>query len=207
MWKKLALGLGAIAGILFAVIAMQPSSFTIERKAAIEAPAAIVYGQIANLHAWSAWSPWARMDPQMKSRYEGPEAGVGAVSSWEGPQAGQGRMTITAVTPDQEVDLRLEFMAPMQATNQVRFTLAPNGEATDVTWHMEGRNGFVGKAFALFMNMDDLVGGDFERGLAALKTLAEVDAQKRQAVQAAPEVAAPAAAAEPAPSVPMPAAE
>jgi Polyketide cyclase / dehydrase and lipid transport len=194
MLKKIALGLGAVVVILVAVVAMQPSSFTIERSAAIEAPADIVYGQIANLRAWEAWSPWARMDPQMKSSYAGPEAGVGAASSWEGPEAGKGRMTITAAAPDQEIDLQLEFLEPMQATNQVRFTLAPAGESTDVTWRMEGHNGFVGKAFALVMNMDELVGGDFERGLASLKSLAEADAETRRTEQAAVQAAAEAAA-------------
>ena len=194
MWKKIALGLGAVVVILVAVVAIQPSSFTIERSAAIEAPADIVYGQIANLRAWEAWSPWARMDPQMKSSYDGAEAGVGAVSSWEGPDAGKGRMTITAAEPDQEIDLQLEFLAPMKATNQVRFTLDPAGESTEVTWRMEGHNGFVGKAFALVMNMDELVGGDFERGLASLKSLAEADAAVRRAEQAAAQAAAEAAA-------------
>jgi hypothetical protein len=165
--------------VLVAVIAMQPSSFSIERSAAIEAPPDIVYGHIENLRAMNAWSPWAKMDPQMKITYQGPEVGVGASSSWEGPESGKGRMTITAVKPNQEVDIKLEFMAPMEATNRALFTLAPSDGATRVTWRMEGTNGFVGKAFALAMNMDEMVGGEFERGLASLKTLAEADAAKR----------------------------
>ncbi len=179
MLKKLALGLGAIVLVLVAAVAMQPSSFAIERSAIIEAPADVVYGHIANLRAMDAWSPWSRMDPQTRIRYEGPEAGVGARSSWEGPQMGQGRLTITAVNPNEEIEMKLEMLAPMQATNRVLFTLAATEEATDVTWRMEGSNGFVGKALAMIMNMDELVGGPFEQGLASLRTVAEADAEKR----------------------------
>jgi hypothetical protein len=118
------------------------------------------------------------MDPQMKTTYAGPEVGLGAVSSWEGPQTGKGRMIITAAEPDETIDLRLEFLAPFEATNRVRFVFAPTGEGTQVTWRMEGRNGFVGKAVGLFMDMDAMVGGDFDRGLTSMKTVAEADATK-----------------------------
>jgi len=176
--KKIALGLGAIVLVLVAVVAMQPSSFAIERSAVVDAPADVVYGHIANLRAMDAWSPWSKMDPQMKIDYEGPEAGVGARSAWEGPEMGRGRITITATKPNREVEMKLEMLAPMQATNRVLFTLAGAGGATDVTWRMEGSNGFVGKALALIVNMDEMVGGSFEQGLASLKLAAEADAEK-----------------------------
>ncbi len=179
MWKKLALGLVAAVVVLAAVVAMQPSSFAIERSATIEAPADIVYGHIANLRAMDAWSPWARMDPQMKISYEGPETGVGARSSWQGPEMGSGRLTILAVDPDQAIEMRLEMLAPMEASNRVLFTLAPDAAATRVTWRMEGRNGFIGKAIGLLVSMDEMVGAPFEQGLASLKTVAESDASKR----------------------------
>jgi len=181
MWKKIALALGAILVILVAVIAMQPSAFTVERSAAIEAPAEIVFGHIQNLRAMDAWMPWAKIDPQMKTLYEGPEAGVGARSSWEGPEMGKGRIRITAVKPDHEVEMKLEMLAPMQATNRVLFSLGSTAEGTDVTWRMEGSNGFVGKAFSLFTDMDAMVGGEFAKGLASLKALAEAEAARRKA--------------------------
>ncbi len=176
MWKKIALGIGALVVVFVAFVAMQPSAFTIERSVAIEAPADVVYGHIQSLRAMDEWSPWVRMDPNLKLAYDGPEAGVGARSSWEGPQMGKGRLTITAVKPEQEVDLELEMLAPMAATNRVVFTLAAAGGTTNVTWRMDGTNGFVGKAIGLFVDMDDMVGGPFEQGLAALKTLAEAEA-------------------------------
>jgi hypothetical protein len=126
-----------------------------------------------------AWSPWAKMDPQMKIAYEGPEAGVGARSSWEGPEMGTGRLTITAVKPDQEVEMKLEMLAPMQATNRILFTLVPTGGATQVTWHMDGAQNFVGKALSLVMDMDTMVGVPFENGLASLKMVAESETARR----------------------------
>jgi hypothetical protein len=178
MVKKIALGLGAVLLALVAVVALQPSSFVVERSAVVEAPPDIVYGHIASLRAMDAWSPWVKMDPQMKSTYEGPETGVGARSSWEGPEMGKGRITVTAVKPGREVEMKLEMLAPMEATNRVLFTLVEAGGATGVSWRLEGTNGFVGKALALAMNMDEMVGGPFESGLASLKRLAEADAEK-----------------------------
>jgi uncharacterized protein YndB with AHSA1/START domain len=164
----LVLGVAAVA-----FVASQPSAFVIERSAAIDASPELVYRHIASLRAMDAWSPWVKMDAQMKVTYEGPEAGVGARSSWEGPEMGKGRLTITAVKPDREVEMNLEMLAPMQASNRIVFTLAPLPEGTRVSWRMEGTNGFVGKAMTLLMGMDEMVGGPFEQGLAALKVLAE----------------------------------
>ena len=179
MWKKIALALGAGVVVLVAVIVMQPSSFSIERSTVIEAPPVIIAAQIQNLRAMDAWSPWAKMDAQMKIVYEGPEAGVGARSSWEGPQMGKGRLTVTAVKPDQEVEMKLEMLAPMQATNRILFSLASTGGATQVTWHMDGSRNFVGKALSLVMDMDTMVGVPFENGLASLKTRAESEVASR----------------------------
>jgi hypothetical protein len=175
----LALGLGTIVVVLVATIAMQPSSSTIARSATTQAPADVVHGQIESPRPMDTSSPWARMDPQMKTLYEGPEAGVGARSSWEGPEMGKGLISITAVKPNQEVEMKLEMLASMEATNRVVFTLALVGEGIDVTWRIEGTNGRVGKAIALFMNMDETVGGEFEKGLPSLKPLA--DAARRNA--------------------------
>jgi len=177
MWKNISLALGAGVAILIAVIAVQPSSFSVERSATIQAPAGAVYEHIHSLRAMDRWSPYAQMDPQMKIAYAGPESGVGASSSWEGPQMGKGRLTITAVKPDQDVEMRLEMLEPTQATNRILFTLVPSGGATQVTWRMQGTNNFVGKAIGLVMDMDGMVGGQFEQGLASLKALVEGSAR------------------------------
>jgi len=112
----------------------------------------------------------------MKIRYEGPEAGVGARSSWEGPQMGTGSLTVTGALPGRSVDMNLDMLTPMEAHNQIRFTLAPEAGGTRVTWRMQGESGFLGKAIHLVMDMDSMVGGQFEQGLASLSEKAEAEA-------------------------------
>jgi Polyketide cyclase / dehydrase and lipid transport len=178
MTKRLVLIAGVLVIAAIALVSTRPSEFVIERSAAIEAAPDVVYEHIASLRAMDVWSPWVRMDEQMKVVYAGPESGVGARSSWEGPEMGEGRLTVTAVRPAREVEMKLEMFSPMRATNRIVFTLTPADAGTRVTWRMEGRNGFVGKAIGLFMDMDGMVGGPFEQGLAALKGVAEADAAK-----------------------------
>lgn len=175
---KIARIVGPILALAVLAIAMQPAEFAVERSVAIGAPADLVYPHIASVRAMDAWSPWTRMDPQLTVAYEGPESGVGARSAWEGPQMGKGRIAVTAVEPPRSVEMKLEMLAPMAGTNRVLFTLDPAGGDTRVTWRMEGRNGFVGKAASLFFGMDEMVGGTFEKGLAALKTLAEAQTRR-----------------------------
>jgi hypothetical protein len=175
MVKRIALIGGALVLVGAAFVATRPSAFVIERTELVEAPPGVVYAHIASLRAMDVWSPWVRMDAQMKVAYEGPESGVGARSSWQGPEMGAGRLTVTAVTPGREVEMQLDMLTPMEASNRILFTLAPAGPATEVTWRMEGRNGFVGKAMTLFVDIDEMVGGPFEQGLLALKDVAEAD--------------------------------
>jgi uncharacterized protein YndB with AHSA1/START domain len=189
MVRTILLVLGAVVIVLVAVIAMQPATFAIERATVIAAPPDVVFAHLDSPRAMDVWSPWVKMDPQQKLTYEGPESGVGAIESWEGPEIGAGRLTITGVKPNEEVEMRLEFLEPMKATNRALFTLAPAGEGTRITWHMEGTNNFVGKAASLVMNMEEMVGGTFERGLADLKTLTEADASARAEQEATAQAA------------------
>ena len=161
--------------LLFVIIvSMQPSEFRIERSAAMSAPAPEAFGQVNDFHKWDAWSPWAKLDPAMKQTYEGPPAGKGAIYSWTGnKQVGEGRMTITESRPSEYVRINLEFLRPFKATNTAEFAFKPQGSETAVTWSMTGRKNFVFKAFGLFMNMDKMVGNDFEKGLAQMKRVVE----------------------------------
>lgn len=181
MLKKIAGIIAALIITLVVVIALQSDHFVVERSATIAAPAEVVYPHIADLRAMAQWSPFSQMDPQQTTTYDGPPAGVGAATAWDGPQAGKGRMTITAVEPNRRVDLRLEFERPMEATNRVQFLLVPAADGTAVTWRMEGENTFFGKAAGLVMDVDALVGGEFAKGLAALKALAESEHRPRPA--------------------------
>jgi len=97
---------------------------------------------------------------------------------------GEGRMTIEESKANELVRIKLEFIKPWQATNSTTFTFSPVAEGTSVTWKMEGQNDFMGKAFSLFMDMDGMIGKDFEKGLATIKTLTETEAKNRLERQA-----------------------
>jgi uncharacterized protein YndB with AHSA1/START domain len=174
MLVKVLIVLAALAVIFVIVAALQPGTFRVVRSAAIAAPPSAVFEQVNDLHRWEAWSPWAKLDPNMKQTYDGPPAGVGAVSAWSGnKKVGEGRMTITDSRPNELVRLRLEFLRPFKATNTAELEFKPDAGGTVVTWSMSGDKNFLSKAFCLFMDMDKMVGGDFEKGLANLKSLAE----------------------------------
>ena len=140
---------------------------------------AVVFGFINDLRRFQDWSPWAKLDPQCKVVFTGPPAGVGTAFAWEGNRkAGAGSMTCLASRPAEGLEFRLEFLRPMKATHTARFALQPEGGGTLVIWSMDGKNNFMGKAFGLVVDCDKMVGKDFEKGLASLKTLAEAAAKK-----------------------------
>jgi hypothetical protein len=179
MLKKLLLGLAALLAIGAVFVALQPAEFSVERSHLIGAPAEQIYPHIASLRAMDVWSPWAKMDPKLTTVYEGPESGVGARSSWEGPEMGKGRIEITRAAAPREVDMQLTMLEPMAATNQIRFRLEPEPAGTEVSWSMNGRNGFLGKLFSLFLDMDTMVGGEFAKGLAALERQVETETTQK----------------------------
>jgi uncharacterized protein YndB with AHSA1/START domain len=175
MIGKIVIALMVVAAAFVIVVATRPPEFHIERSIAVLAPPAIAFAQVNDFHAWAAWSPWDKLDPMMERTHSGPPAGPGARYAWksESGKVGQGRMTIEKSEAPTRVVVTLEFIKPFAATNTVTFRFDATAEGTKVTWAMDGRNGFMGKAFALLMNMDKTVGGDFERGLAGLKAVAE----------------------------------
>jgi len=180
MVKKAILGIIiaviVIIGIFCLVVAMQPADFTITRSGTISASPERVFEQINDFHKWEAWSPWAKLDPAMKTTYTGPASGVGSTYSWIGnDDVGEGKMTVLESHPTDHIKIELEFIRPFAANNIIEFKLKTDGNKTDITWTMSGKNNFVSKAFNLVMNMDKLVGGDFENGLAQLKAVAEAE--------------------------------
>lgn len=175
MLKITLLSLAVLLVVFLVVVALQPSEFRIARSATLAAPAQTVFAQVNDLRAWQAWSPWAKMDPQAKITFAGPATGGGSSYSWVGNNAvGAGTMTITESRPDERVRFRLDFEKPMKGTNTAEFTFAPSASGgTMVMWSMEGRNNFIGRAFCLFMNMDKMVGTQFEQGLENLRGIVE----------------------------------
>ena len=159
---------------LVIVVAMQPSEFRVARSATMSAPASAVFAQVNDFHKWEAWNPWGKIDPAMKQTYEGAPAGPGAIYTWVGNKnVGEGRMTLTESRPSDLIRIKLEFFKPFAGTNIAEFTFKPAGNQTAVTWSMTGKNNFMAKAIHLFMNMDKMIGGQFEMGLAQMKSIVE----------------------------------
>jgi uncharacterized protein YndB with AHSA1/START domain len=160
------------AVLIFA--ATRPDMFRVQRSASIKAPPEKIFPLINEFDRWGAWSPYEKRDPAMKRTRSGPSSGKGAVYGWEGnSQVGSGRMEITDTAPPSRVVIKLDFLKPFEAHNTAEFTLEPKGDATNVTWAMYGPANYVSKLMGVFMNMDSMIGKDFETGLANLKSIAE----------------------------------
>lgn len=174
MLSAIGLVLVAVIAVIVILAVMKPDSFTVERRASINAPPDRVFPLIDSFRRWVDWSPWEKLDPAMRKDFGGPDSGVGSSYAWEGnKKAGQGRMEITESTPPSEVRLKLDFLKPFKSSNTTVFELAPTAAGTDVRWVMYGPANFITKVMMVFTTMDKMVGKDFEEGLDNLKRLAE----------------------------------
>ncbi len=179
MLRKIFIALVATVVLFAAFVALQPAEFRVARSIAISAPRPAVFAQVNDFRKWEAWNPWGKIDPAMTKTYGGAPVGVGAVYTWSGNnEVGEGSMTIIESRPGELIRIKLEFLKPFAATNTSEFTFKPEGDQTAVTWSMEGNNNFVAKALHLFMNMDDMIGGQFEKGLASMKSVTEAAARQ-----------------------------
>jgi hypothetical protein len=173
MFKIIVLVLVAVTGIVLVAAATRPGEFRVQRSLAMKAPPEKLAAQIGDFHAWSAWSPYEKLDPQMQRDFGGAAQGVGATYAWSGNnKVGQGRMEILEDTP-QQVKIKLDFIKPFEGHNTAEFSLQPQGDTTLVTWSMYGPASYLSKLMGLFFNMDQMIGKDFEAGLSNLKNVAE----------------------------------
>ncbi|QOZ23287.1 hypothetical protein CI1B_21740 [Bradyrhizobium ivorense] len=163
----------AIAVVLI-LAATKPSTFRVTRAASIKAPADRIFPLINDFHQWVAWSPYENRDPALKRTYQGPQSGQGAVYAWDGNKnVGAGRMEILQAETPSKIVIKLDFFKPFEGHNTAEFTMLPQGDATNVTWTMYGPAVFMSKVMQVFMNLDHMIGRDFEVGLANLKKLTE----------------------------------
>jgi hypothetical protein len=175
MFANILIAVAGVVGAFAAIVARRPSEFRVARSTTIAAPPSAVFAEVNDFHRWEAWNPWGKIDPAMKQSYEGAPAGTGAIYTWSGnSKVGEGRMTLTESRPNDLIRINLEFFKPFRATNTTEFTFKPEDQQTAVTWTMMGKNNFMAKAVHLFMNMDKMVGGQFEKGLAQMKSVVEV---------------------------------
>jgi hypothetical protein len=170
----IAVVLAVIIAAILILAATKPDTFRIERTAVMNAPAEKIFPLIADFHQWLNWSPWEGRDPALKRTYSGAERGNGAVYAWEGNKnVGSGRMEILEATTPSKVEIKLDFLKPFEAHNTAEFTMLPQGGATKVVWVMQGPAPFMSKLMQVFMSFDNMIGKDFEAGLAKLKTISE----------------------------------
>jgi len=163
----------AIAAILV-IAATKPGTLRVQRAIRIKAPPDVIFPLISDFHQWLKWSPYENKDPAMKRNYDGAERGKGAVYAWDGDKnVGSGRMEILESTAPSKIVIKLDFFTPFEGHNTAEFTMLPQGDATHVTWLMYGPANFMSRLIQVFMNLDRMIGRDFEAGLANLKMLTE----------------------------------
>jgi len=174
MLKKILAAIVILVAAFAGYVALQPDELHIERQATISAAPPAVFKQVNDLHKWNDWSPWAKLDPDAKVGFAGPAAGKDAVFTWSGNEKiGEGRMTIVEARPDELVDIKVDFTKPFEATNKSTFALKPEGSQTVVTWSMDAKQGFIGKAMCIILNGKKTLSEEMDKGLANLKSVAE----------------------------------
>jgi len=163
----------AIAVVLI-LAATKPDTLRVQRAITVKAPAEKIFPLINDFHQWRSWSPYEDRDPALKRTYSGAESGKGAVYAWEGNNnVGSGRMEILETSVPSKIRIKLDFFKPFEGHNTAEFTMLPQGDATSVTWLMQGPARFVTRVMQVFINLDNMIGKDFEVGLANLKKLTE----------------------------------
>lgn len=174
MLKRIILVVALLIVVVLIIAAFKPNSFAVQRTVTIQASADKIFPLINDYRNWPQWSPYEKLDPDMKKTISGPPSGLGAVYEWSGnSKAGAGRMEITQSAPSSKVTIKLDFSKPMEGHNLAEFTIQPKGNSTDVTWAMSGGMPYVAKVMTMFFSMDKMIGNEFETGLANMKAVAE----------------------------------
>jgi uncharacterized protein YndB with AHSA1/START domain len=174
MIKTIVIVLVVIIAAILIYAATKPDAFRVQRATNIKAPPDRIFALINDFHKWGGWSPWEKLDPEMKRTHSGAAEGKGAVYAWEGSgKVGAGRMEIMESSTPSKIVIKLDFIKPFEGHNTAEFTLEGKGDTTDVTWAMYGPASFISKVMQVFVSMDSMIGKDFEAGLANMKAIAE----------------------------------
>lgn len=174
MLKKIALAVLVLIVLFCGYVATRPADYLISREITIHAPAEKIFPYLNNMKMSELWSPWVELDPQATMTYTGPADGVGSKMAWEsGEKLGTGSATITESVQNQRVGFKLEYTKPMTMSQEGAYELKSNGDQTTMVWSVWGKNNFLGRMMSLFVNMDKMVGGTFEKGLSKLKSVVE----------------------------------
>jgi uncharacterized protein YndB with AHSA1/START domain len=178
MWWKILIAVVILIGALLLYATTKPDQFSVVRSININAGPAVVFAELNDFKRWQAWSPWDKMDPAMQRTFSGSSSGVGSIYAWKGnDKVGEGQMEILKSDAPHNLVIKLDFIKPFECHNIAEFTLISSGSSTSLRWEMRGPNLFIGKVMGVFVDMDQMVGKDFETGLANLKKLAEQQPQ------------------------------
>ncbi len=173
MIKKVLLGLVAVIAIILVIASFQSDDLNVTRSATIAAPPEALFKVVNDFRQWDAWSPWSKLDPNMKKSLEGPPEGVGAVYRWSGNnEVGEGSTRLIESKPNEKIGMKLEFVRPFAGTSDVQFTFVPEGAGTKVTWSMQSKKPFIGKLMGMFMDCEKMCGDQFSEGLTNLGKVA-----------------------------------
>ena len=174
MLKKIIIAIVVVIAAILAYAATRPDTFRVERSANMKAPPDKIFAVLNDFKQWGSWSPWEKKDPAMKRTFSASTSGKGAQYAWEGnKEVGKGSMEIVDTTPPTRLTLKLDFIEPFEAHNNVEFALTPAGDSTTVKWSLYGPMPYISKVFSIFCSMDRMVGKDFDEGLANLKRVVE----------------------------------
>ena len=198
MLKKILIGFAALILIFLVVVMAQPATYHVDRAVMINAPAEVVWAETSDFNQWSGWSPWAKSDPTQKETVAGEPGTVGHTMSWEGEKTGKGTMTLREVDKPTRVAIDILFYTPVESRADTAFEIIAKEDTVEVTWSVDGENGFVGKFFDLLMGIEDMIGESYDQGLADLKAVSEEKAKKQAEAMAAAAPAAEPATDEPA---------
>lgn len=175
MMKKLGIAAGVLAALLLGLVGFamtKPDTYHVERSRTYAASPEAVWALVSDMNQFPSWSPWQKYDPAMKTTIEGAAGAVGHTYSWKGnSDAGSGSMKITAVKPGERIDIALHFLEPFEDQASTAYILAADGDKTRLTWSMDGKNNMMGKIFSVFMDMETMIGKDYEEGLANLEAV------------------------------------
>ena len=174
MFKNILFILLALISAFVIYVLLQPDAYKVERSVTIAAPADKVFENVNNLRKWEAWSPWAKIDPDAKIAFEGPDAGKGAAMTWNGnDEVGEGKMTVVESDPNKAVNIKVSFTRPFEGGTNSDFSFTPKGDQTDVGWSVHGTHSFMEKAFYVVFNGLGMMGKDIDKGLSQLKSVVE----------------------------------
>jgi hypothetical protein len=165
---------GVAVALLLAYAATRPGEFRVERRLRIAAPVDRLWPLVGELRGFNRWNPYERKDPLIKSAYSGAASGIGSRYDWDSQEVGTGSLEIVGQQQGKAVQMKLDFVKPFEAHNQAEFALQPTADgATEVRWTMSGPANFTSKLMGVFVDMDKMVGRDFEAGLQNLRQIAE----------------------------------